>query len=334
MFRQAGLIALMVVLAVASEARPQASSTPYDPLAVGDRQPSKPIEWTVHDAGRDRDIPILVYRPAAGEKSPTAAPVVLFSHGLGGSRHGSTFLGKHWAARGYVAVFIQHPGSDSAVWQDEAIGRRLATLKKAANADNFQLRVQDVPAVLDCLAAWNVETGHALAGQLDLKKVGMSGHSFGAVTTQAVSGQTYLGSTRLTDPRIRAAIALSPSPPKIGSPEQAFGGVKIPWLLMTGTLDNSPIGDVKAEARLKVFPALPKGSKYELVLDGAEHSFPTERPLPAEHRARNPNHQRAVLAISTAFWDAYLKDDPDARKWLDGAGPRSVLEPADRWQTR
>ena len=60
------------------------------------------------------DDPIRVYLPAAG----TPAPVVLFSHGLGGSREGNAFMGRHWAQRGYVAVFLQHPGSDDGVWMD------------------------------------------------------------------------------------------------------------------------------------------------------------------------------------------------------------------------
>lgn len=44
--------------------------------------------------------------------------------------------------------------------------------------------------VLDRLAEWNAAADHALAGRLDLHRVGMSGHSFGAQTTQAVSGQS------------------------------------------------------------------------------------------------------------------------------------------------
>ena len=60
---------------------------------------------------------------------------------------------------------------------------------------------QDVPAVLDQLEAWNKTSGHQLAGRLDLTRVGMSGHSFGAITTQAVSGQTF----PLAGPRLRRA---------------------------------------------------------------------------------------------------------------------------------
>lgn len=44
----------------------------------------------------------------------------MFSHGLGGSRSGSAFLGEHWAARSYVAVSLQHPGSDDSVWKSES----------------------------------------------------------------------------------------------------------------------------------------------------------------------------------------------------------------------
>jgi predicted dienelactone hydrolase len=163
----------------------------------------------------------------------------------------------------------------------------------------------------------------------------MSGHSFGAVTTQAVSGQSFpMGGTRYSDERIRAALALSPSVPRQGDPAEAFAKVKIPWMLMTGTSDVAPIGSADVESRLKVFASLPPGDKYELVLADAEHSAFGDRALPGDRQPRNPNHHRAVLALSTAFWDAYLRGDATARAWLRSAGPRSVLEGRDRWQVK
>ena len=45
-------------------------------------------------------------------------------------------------------MFLQHPGSDSAVWQDAPPAGRYAALRDAANRENFKLRVDDVPAVL------------------------------------------------------------------------------------------------------------------------------------------------------------------------------------------
>ena len=94
------------------------------------------------------------------------------------------------------------------------------------------------------------------------------------------------------------------------------------------------IGGADVASRLAVYPALPPGGKYELVLHGAEHSAFTDRALPGDRNTRNPNHHRAILALSTAFWDAWLRDDPNARAWLEGAGPATILEPQDRWQRK
>ena len=321
------IAAIVILLAVSASAQP----ANYDPLKISVQSMPKKLELTVNDSARQRDIPVLVYLPT----QKGSVPVVLFSHGLGGSRYGSTYIGKHWSARGYAVFFVQHPGSDASVWQDVPRRNRTAALRKAANPRNFLLRVKDIPTVLDQLERWNVTDGHALAGRLDLNRIGMSGHSFGAVTTQAVSGQKSLRvKASFTDPRIKAAIAFSPSSPRRGDPENAFGNVKIPWMLMTGTKDVASIGKADLKSRLAVYPALPPVGKYELVLDKAEHSAFTDRSLPDDREKRNPNHHRVIQALSTAFWDAWLLEDTAAKAWLDGDGPSALLETEDRWQTK
>jgi hypothetical protein len=308
-----------------------AEPTAYDPLQLSDAARPEPLELVVKDADRSRSLPIRVYLPADN----AAAAVLLFSHGLGGARSMGTYLANHWSHRGYVAVFLQHPGSDDSLWRGKPLREIMPALQRAAGGENFLLRVRDVPAVLDQLENWNAAGNHPLAGRLDMQRVGMSGHSFGALTTQAVSGQSFPGGQQpATDPRIKAALPMSPSAPRRGDAADAFGGVAIPWLLMTGTNDLSRIGGQTLAMRMAVYPALPPGHKYELVLDGAEHSAFTDRPLPGERGGRNPNHHRSILALSTAFWDAYLREDDDARKWLDGEGPRSILDPKDRWQKK
>jgi len=302
----------------------------YDPLRIG-ADSVRVIDLTVHDTARARDIPLRVYLPSV----TTAAPVVLYSHGLGGATTTSAFLGRHWAARGYVAVFMQHAGSDDGVWKDVPAAQRMAAMRSAANVQNTLARFKDVPAVLDQLARWNDDTASPLRRRMDLAHVGMSGHSFGAVTTQGVSGQRFARArVGVTEARIRAALVMSPSTPRAGDARAAFGDVRIPWMLMTGTVDLSPIGDADLASRLGVFPALPPSGKYELVLDGAQHSVFTDRALPGDREQRNPNHHRVILALSTAFWDAYLRGDAAALAWLDGDGARSVLEPKDRWQRK
>ncbi len=80
---------------------------------------------------------------------------------------------------------------------------------------------------------------------------------------------------------------------------------------MTGTKDVAPIGDTDVASRLAVYPALTVAPKYEVVLNNAEHSVFTDRALPGDQEPRNPNHHRVILALSTAFWDAYLRGDAD-----------------------
>ena len=332
------ILVTLFMLAVGDASSADSPAPKYDPLVLpkvpdkGFDKGSKPetLDLTLRGDKSGRDLPLRIYFPAAG----TSAPVVLFSPGLGGSREGNSYLGEHWAARGYIAVFVQHPGSDDSVWRDKPKGERMAAMTQAANLDNFLARVKDIHLVLDKLEGLNTTKNSRLLGRLDLQRVGMSGHSFGALTTQAVSGQHFPVGGLTADTRIKAAIMFSPSAPRRGEPKEAFGQVKIPWLLMTGTKDTAPIGNTSIESRFAVFPALPPGDKYEVVLYNAEHSAFSDRALPGDTEKRNPNHHRVILALSTAFWDAYLRGDAAAKAWLDGEGPHSVLEKEDRWQLK
>ena len=288
------------------------------------------LDLTVTDGDRNREIPIRVFLPAA----KTPQPVVLFSHGLGGSREGSRFSASTGRRADMWSVYLQHPGSDTSVWRNEPLGKRMDAMRSAASGQNLLLRVKDVPAVLDQLQKWNAESQHPLAGRLDLGRVGMSGHSFGAVTTQAVSGQSLAGRwITFTDPRIKAAIAFSPSGPR-GSrdPKKAFGDVKIPWMLMTGTKDVSPIGDIDVPSRLACTRRCRRAESTNW-----SSTVPSTPPSPTAHCRVIEKHAIritivSILALSTAFWDANLRDDKAAEEWLDGDGPRKVLEPNDRWQ--
>ena len=163
----------IALLALASAAGPRAraasAAAGYDPLALAPGSEPRHRDDVVRDGMRARDIPIRVYLPAAGAR----APVVLFSHGLGGSRAGSAFLGRHWAARGYLAVFVQHPGSDESLWRDAPVGERMAALARGASLAALRDRLADVRVVLDALVRRNGEPGDWLQGRVDPDRVGM-----------------------------------------------------------------------------------------------------------------------------------------------------------------
>ena len=124
------------LLALSVLADVPALAADYDPLAVSKSEQTRTHDLTLTDDARKREVPLRVYLPTATDP----APVVLFSHGLGGSRENGGYLGKHWSARGYVVVFLQHAGSDESVWKDAPIGQRMTALTRAASAQNLLLR--------------------------------------------------------------------------------------------------------------------------------------------------------------------------------------------------
>ena len=322
------MIRLLLAFLLVGPAFATATNKPYDPLRVTEA-PIASLALDVKDSARDRALPLRVYLP----ESAKPAPVILFSHGLGGSRDNNPYLGNHWAKRGYLVVFVQHPGSDESVWKSKPALQRMTAMKQAASLDNLIARGKDIPFVIDTLTTWNQDKKHPLHGRMNLDVIGMSGHSFGANTTQSVAGQVYPGSRlSFTEPRIDAAVMMSPGPPAIGDPAKAFGSISIPCLLMTGTEDDSPIGKQTPEDRLKVFPHLTNAPAWQVVFDGANHMDFGQRSLRGGE-IKNTRYHQAILALTTAFWDSTLQHNATATEWLMGKGATSALDPKDVWQT-
>lgn len=317
---------ILGVLACVTHAVAQAA---YNPMQIVPGNTPQVLDQDIQDSNRARVIPIRVYLP----QTVIPTPVILFSPGLGGSRTGYAYLAKHWAACGYAVVVMQHPGSDDKVWQGKSRSQAIAAMHAAASGQNFLQRVRDVSAVLNYLSDQNKRNHSLLMGRLDLSKIGMAGHSFGAVTTEAISGEHFRGRALFADPRIKAALALSPSSPRHGTPAQAFGQITLPWMLMTGTKDIGllGLGAQDVASRLAVYSALPPGHKYELILANAEHMAFSDRTIASEDGKRNPNDHKAILALSTAFWDAMLLHRRDAQTWLNTSA-YTVLKPGDHWQ--
>jgi dienelactone hydrolase len=285
-------------------------------------------EW--RDTKRERVVPVKIYAPESGAGP---FPVIIFSHGLGGTREGYEYLGQCWASHGYVSVHLQHAGSDDAVWKDAGLGQRMSAMRRAAaQPRNAQDRVHDVSFALDQLTELNARDA-AWRGKLDLARVGMAGHSFGAYTTLAAAGADYSGrgAARLVDPRVKAAIPMSaPVPANKARLDEAYARVKIPCLHMTGTEDDSPIGDTKAAERRLPFDHCRNSDQFLITFTGGDHAIFGGR----ERKwggAKDAEYQRLIRLSSLAFWDAYLRQDVAAQEWLtakcqDALGKEGVWE--------
>ena len=172
-------LGLFALAAPVRSAEPPDGGTPPD-LPKDYKKETGPYEVTAtkldwKDDRRDREVPVKVYAPKS-DQGPF--PVIVFSHGLGGTRDGYEYLGRHWASHGYVCVHLQHLGSDDAVWKGSK--QPLADMRKAVREPaNILNRPLDVRFALDQLAKLNHDDP-AFKGRLDLEQVGMAGHSFGA----------------------------------------------------------------------------------------------------------------------------------------------------------
>jgi predicted dienelactone hydrolase len=217
------------------------------------------------------------------------------------------------------------------VWRGAV--RPAQSLRDAASLDQFLARVADVKFVLDELQRRQLR-GDALAMRMDLTRIGMSGHSFGAQTTQALAGQRFdvPASARalaaaLADPRFRAFIAFSPS---ARSPQAAsqFSAITQPFMNITGTADGK-VGmglGVEPSLRRVPFEGMPGPDQYLIVLKGADHMIFNGAPRwrGGHDAARDATHTALVAGVTTAFWLAYLADDAAASDWLVASAAAAV----------
>lgn len=275
------------------------------------------------DASRgDRVVPYKIYYPA--DSNAGKIPIIIWSHGFGGNRDGAAFLSRFLAGQGYAVVQPTHIGTDSSLWEGKP-GHPWDILKdhKVPRAVTLE-RFRDIPFVLDQLPQW--AAANPDVPPLDFSKIGMSGHSFGALTTQVMAGQMIPDLNdrliSLHEPRFKAGIAYSPVP--IGHmiedtgevAQNIYGPIAMPLLHMTGTEDSSPIGGEPYQHRLIVYESTGHPEKYLLVKEGGDHMvYNGTRGKLAENPLRE-THEEIIKAVSLAFWDAQLKGDERAREWL------------------
>lgn len=232
--------------------------------------PGSPGPWTVDRRDLElREAPPRGDRPLAlalhgPREAPGLRPLVLVSHGAGGDRDSHLSLAQHLASHGAWVACVEHPGSSLARLRR---GGRLRANLEAMTRDATEVlgRPQDMRRVLDRLAgpASPLPGG---AARLDLGRIAALGHSFGAATVLMMAGARVAHEglqprpasppgigPDLSEPRLRAAIALSPQPEappffRRGS----FADLRRPVLGITGSRDGGQ-GEVKPEDRRDAF---------------------------------------------------------------------------------
>lgn len=195
---QVGCLSLAVADAVQGVTLPVHVLYPTDAPAKAER--FGPYELEVA-----RDAPVL----------GSGLPLVVISHGNGGTPWGYRWLTPHLAREGFAVVLVEH------------IGNSRTDNSLAESPQNLANRPRHVTLALS--AALEALAPHAI------DRTAVVGHSFGGYTALAVAGgkpmampnQTPDGVARPVeverDPRVRACVLLAPA---------------LPWFLGAGALDD------------------------------------------------------------------------------------------------
>lgn len=261
------------------------------------------LAWT--DPARSREVLAKLYLPAAesGQRGPV--PLVVFSHGIGGSREGYTYLGKYFASHGYASLHVQHVGSDRQLWFGNPL-TLLSRLQAAAREEEALNRVRDLSFALDQVL------GGPLAAQLDARRIVAAGHSYGANTVMLASGAQVRRdgvALDLRDARIRAAVIIS-APPFHGEPDLAaiLSPLRVPTLHITATADDIRIPGYSSGLREReaVFDATGGHAKSLVVFRDGSHSIFTDR-LGTGGVELNPRVKAATREAALAFLDEQLR---------------------------
>lgn len=306
----------------------------------------------LHDAQRNKDIDVVVEYPSRGEGP---FPVIVFSHGFGGSNKSYVGLTEYWAGHGYVCIKPAHADSGKLrdiLREQRREGKTLGeAIWEAQGVNEWRDRVRDVTFILDSFNQLE-ERYPELKGRLDRNRIAVGGHSYGAFVAMLLAGVEPVVDGKplqLRDARVKAIVAMSPQGVSTtrGLTQESFRNVKIPVMFMTGSEDRGALENETPEWRRTAFDNSPAtGDKYFVSVAGAGHlaflggfTMPTadEEQLDRQDQInaqRNPGtmaprsrgdsrflQQRGtfdtIKIAAVAFWDSYLKDAPAAREYLD-----------------
>jgi predicted dienelactone hydrolase len=275
---------------------------------TGQPRPLPTWVWYPTDAEGTVDATFLGIRNAAVSTSGPF-PLIMFSHGSCGFPEQSPFYTAHLASHGFIVAAPPHPGNQLG---DPNCGGF------QAQADSFGNRPADVSFVIDSLLALNDEPTSRFFQTIDAEHIGMSGHSFGGLTTLRVVA---------LDDRIDTAVALAPAyhaanivlvPP---SEFEQIIAARIPFMIQGAANDTTTPFPTNQQEPFDMLPS----PRYLLKIFDAGHLV-----FAQICGTRLCPEQQMILRYATPLFLAHLSDDDQFAAFLDpAAAPAGVEYTAD-----
>ena len=300
-------------LAVSGGAEPDAGDTPETPGDV----PYSVIDGVTVPLSPPGSLIADLYVPQTREP----APVVELVHGSATCSHLRQRLatfGRLLASRGLLAIVPDR--------------RILVPRKTSCRGDSDPAQdAEDVLSVLRWATAVSSTAGNPLSGKVDPGRLGLFGHSGGALLVTAATVASQTEGPHLT------AVVVSGSPTQQASgvthcdrvPDSLLGpAITVPVAAVDNAQDVIPWPDTSAPADC-TYNQL-RGPKVGVMVNYSYHCE-AEDPtpsfsaclgagLPLGLQPANPVHQSLVRRYSAAWFEAWMQCDRDALPYLDGAG--------------
>lgn len=251
--------------------------------------------------GRGEDLQVRVSAPTIGGD----LPVIVFSHGFGGSMNDYAPLADFWAAQGFVVMQPTH--LDSRTLGLPAEDPRTPRI--------WRFRIEDLTRVLDGFDVLEASVP-GLSGRLDRSRIAVAGHSWGAQSASTLLGARVLDSDGvpgedMSDPRVSAGVLLALT--GLGDDLTPFAAENFPFmkpsfdtmtapaLIVAGDHDQSQLSTRGPDWFTDPFTYSP-GTKSLLTLFGAEHSLGGIKGYEAaETTDESPARVALIQRLSSAF---------------------------------
>jgi predicted dienelactone hydrolase len=138
--------------------------------------------------------------------SPTKFPLILLSHGTGGSAMSIAWMGTALAAHGYIVAAVNHPGNN---------GLEAYT---ARGFSTWWERARDLSSVIDSMLA-----DSTFGSRIDSKRIGAAGFSLGGYSMIEIAGGVTSPSAYLDFCKSPKADGICKSPPEFPELVEQFG---------------------------------------------------------------------------------------------------------------
>lgn len=305
------------------------------------------LDFSYPNAGKEKTLTVAIWYPTAERPKPYVYggptkgsvaldaklhtepgpyPLLVFSHGYGGSGLSAVFLNEPLASRGWIVAAPDHHDRHSAVrirtGLNENLDRR-AFLQHAGQITRsgpndrapYLYRLDELKLALDRILATK-----PFANAIDKKRIAVGGHSFGGFTALGLCGAI----PKWRDDRIKALLLFSTGAGGYLFTEKELAAVKMPSIYFMGEREKDQLraGTTMAELADKLYRNF-SPPKYFLEIRGANHfSFNNGFTDTPRSRFLRGSHTQfdLIRRYSIAFLETYVAgrtDDADVLQHQD-----------------